>query len=354
MNGTDILRDAGQRLWLDTISRRLLDSGELQHYVHDFGLTGVTSNPTILSREMAEDERELGPAPASPGASDPEASVVAEAVHDVQRAADLFRPQWESTGGVDGWVSIEVPPALAYLGAATVQEGRRLHAQVNRPNVYIKVPATWPGVAAIEALTVAGIPTNATLVFDSRQHHAVESGYLRGLERRLRMGFPLTVPSVASVFISRWDVATNPLLPRTSHNLMGLRAARAIDHQHRDTLGTARWTRLSAVGATPQRLVWASTSPKDPGLPPTYYAEHLPLRDTINTMPEGTLLALGQAFELAVDDAEVAGLLTSQMLEHHGVDEPRLAQELQRQGVQAFAADWDALVSTSRARVTAG
>lgn len=354
MNGTEVLRDAGQRLWLDTISRRLLDSGTLQRYIDDYGVTGVTSNPTILSREIAEDARVLGAAPPSLGGSDPEVPVVAEAVHDVQRAADLLRPQWEATEGVDGWVSIEVPPALAYLAAATVQEGRRLHAQVNRPNVFIKVPATWPGVAAIEALTVAGVPTNATLVFDSRQHHAAERGYLRGLERRLRMGVPLTVASVASVFISRWDAATNPHLPRTSHNLMGLRFARAIDQQHHSTLSTPRWTRLTAVGATPQRLVWASTSPKDPGLPSTYYAEHLPLQDTINTMPEATLLALGHTSELAVDDAEIAGSLTTQMLDHHGVDEPRLAQDLQRQGVQAFAADWDALVSTSRGRAAAG
>jgi len=353
MNGTVILRAAGQRLWLDTISRRLLDSGTLERYIDVYGLTGVTSNPTILSREMGEDERQLGPAEhANTGPGDPEASVVAEAVRDVQRAADLFKPQWETSGGDDGWVSIEVPPALAYRGAATVQEGRRLHAQVDRPNVFIKVPATSPGVAAIEVLTLAGVPTNATLVFDTRQQRAVENSYLRGLERRTRMGLLPFVASVASVFISRWDAATNHLLPSTAHNLLGLHMAHSIDRQHREALDTPRWSMLRDRGATPQRLVWASTAPKDPDLAPTYYAHRLPLPDTVDTMPENVLLALAQApsFSLTGPRAE-PGNLTPSTLAACGVDETRIAQTLQRAGVQAFAADWDRLLAANRPRV---
>ncbi|HEX3296298.1 MAG TPA: transaldolase family protein [Nocardioides sp.] len=353
VNGTDILRRAGQRLWLDTISRRLLDSGTLRHYIEAYGLTGVTSNPTILSREMAEDAHELGPARHSEAADDdPEKAVVAEAVQDVQRAADLLRRQWEATRGIDGWVSIEVPPTLAYLGAATVHEGRRLHAQVDRPNVFIKVPATWPGVAAIEALTVAGIPTNATLVFDTRQHHAVENCYLRGLERRLRMGLALSVPSVASVFVSRWDAATNPVLPREDRNLVGLRMAHAIDRQHRDSLATPRWSRLQAEGATPQRLVWASTAPKDPELEPTHYAQRLPLPETINTMPESVLLALAQAPDLEIPGRGPSlGHPTRETMAEYGVDEAKVAQDLQHTGVQGFAADWDRLLAGTRSGV---
>jgi transaldolase len=352
-NGTTILRAAGQRLWLDTISRRLLDSGNLQRYIEGYGLTGVTSNPTILSREMAEDADELGPSGHAPSDDDDrEASVYAEAVQDVQRAADLFRAVWESTHGDDGWVSIEVSPTLAYLAAATVQAGRRLHSQVGRPNVFIKVPATWPGVAAIEALIVAGIPVNATLVFDARQHHAVENGYLRGLERRRRMGLPLSVASVASVFVSRWDAATNALLPKAAHNLLGLRVAHMIDQQHRHTLTTSRWSKLRDAGATHQRLVWASTSPKDPDLAPIYYAQQLPLHDTVNTMPESTLLALGHTSALThIHPATAAARLPQHTLAKYGIDEAKIAQALQQSGVQTFAADWEQLIAASRRRV---
>lgn len=352
MNGTTILRADGQSIWLDTISRRLLDSGTLKHYIDTLGLTGVTSNPTILKRELTEDQHEFGPSsPPLNDSRDTEDAVIAEAVHDVQRAADLFRPTWEQTQGVDGWVSIEVPPALAYLASPTVQEGRRLHERVDRPNVFIKVPATWPGVAAVEALTVAGVPTNATLIFDPRQHHAIENGYLRGLERRRRMGLPLSVASVASVFVSRWDTATNSVLPVASHNLVGLRAARAVDRQHRHTLTGDRWSRLRDAGATPQRLVWASTSPKDPDLDPTYYAGRLPRPDTIDTVPESTLLALSRTPDLAPVDPAVLDGIDVATLARYGIDERKVAEDLQRTGVQAFAADWDDLIAGRRPQI---
>jgi transaldolase len=353
MNATTILRAHGQRLWLDTISRRLLESGTLQHYIDDFGLTGITSNPTILRRELTEDEHELGPSSSPAMDDDPEVAVYAEAVHDVQRAADMFRPTWDSTQGEDGWVSIEVPPALAYLTTATVHAGKRLHTQVGRPNVFIKVPGTWPGVAAVEALTVAGVPTNATLIFDARQHRAIENGYLRGLERRRRMGLPLSVPSVASIFVSRWDAATNPLLPRSSHNLLGLLVAHDVDWQHRHMLTADRWSRLQEAGATPQRLVWASTSPKDLELEPTYYVARLPLPDTISTMPESTLLALTHAATLASADPSMLAGITKASLARHGIDQGTVADTLQRTGVEAFAADWDQLVASRRPHVRA-
>jgi transaldolase len=349
MNATTILRAAGQSLWLDTISRRLLDSGTLQHYIDTLGLTGVTSNPTILKRELTEDAHELGPTtPPVNVSARAEEAVYAEAVGDVQRAADLFRPIWDNTQGQDGWVSIEVPPVLAYLASATVQAGTRLHEQVNRPNVFIKVPATWPGVAALEALTVAGVPTNATLIFDPRQHHAIENGYLRGLERRRRMGLPLSVASVASIFVSRWDTATNPVLPAACRNLVGLRAAHAVDRQHRHALTGDRWAHLQDAGATPQRLVWASTSPKDPDLDPTYYAARLPRPDTIDTLPETTLLALSRSTNLAPDDTTPPHGIDAATLARHGINERKIADDLQRTGVKAFAADWDDLIASRR------
>jgi transaldolase len=345
-----LLRAAGQRLWLDTISRRLLESGTLQRYIDLYGLSGVTSNPTILSRELAEDAREYGPSRTFTADDDPEALVLAEAVENVQRAGDLFRPQWDATNGDDGWVSIEVSPALADLGADTVREGIRLHSQVDRPNVFIKVPATPQGALAIEELTVAGVPVNATLIFDVAQHRLVEESYLRGLERRITMGLAPDVASVASVFVSRWDQATNPQLPDRWQNWAGLSAAHEIHEDHSLTLSTPRWDHLAKAGANAQRIVWASTAVKDATLPATYYAARLPTDGTINTMPESTLLAVADHESLQlITTGQPSARTVSRALAESSVDQHQVAESLQQEGVARFAADWLRLLESAGA-----
>ncbi len=356
MDATRALRDAGQRLWLDTISRQLLESGTLQRYIDDYGVTGVTSNPTILSRQIADTNQYDDTLVASPyeGSADPEQLVYKLAVADAQRAADLLRPTWDATCELDGWVSIEVPPALAYHAAATVESGLHLHAQLDRPNVFIKVPATPPGLAALEELITAGVPVNATLIFDELQQRAVEDSYIRGLEQRRQAGLTLRVASVASVFVSRWDRATNPFLPPTWQNQVGLTMASDIYRGHWRTLASRRWALLASSGADPQRLVWASTSAKDLGLSPTYYAERLPLAATINTMPQTTLEALGRSgFSETRPDAtaaEASAQATMHGLTKCGIDADTFADALQQQGVGTFAADWARLLETVHTR----
>jgi transaldolase len=354
MNATTALREAGQRLWLDTISRQLLDSGTLQRYIDEYGVTGVTSNPTILSREITDSDQYDDALTASlkRGVTDPEQLIYEWAVSDAQRAADLLRPTWEASSALDGWVSIEVPPALAYQPDATVDFGQFLHDQTDRPNILIKVPATRPGLFAIEELTAEGVPTNATLVFDARRHRDVEDSYLRGLERRRRRGLELRVASVASVFVSRWDQATNPFLPPEWRNRIGLGIAHEIYAGQWRTRASLRWAGLAASGADPQRLVWASTSTKDPALSPTYYAERLPRAETINTMPEPTLLAL-QRSNPTVDLDHDSTASAQRALEVAGIDEHELAEALLAQGVQAFAADWKHLIDAVHAKVAA-
>ena len=360
VNGTDALQAAGQRLWLDTLSRRLLESGTLARYLDQYGVTGVTSNPTILSKEIrvggyGYDARAA--VAADPTLADPERLVYTWAVADAQAAADLLRPMWEASSGMDGWVSIEIPPGTAYQADASFRWGRALHALVDRPNVFIKVPATPQGAHAIEELVVAGIPVNATLVFDVVQHQLVAASYLRGLERRRAQRLPLRVASVASVFVSRWDQIVNPFVPTEWQNWAGLSLAHEIQEEHWQNLSTRRWSRLAAAGADTQRIVWASTSAKSLSLPATYYAERLPLRGTINTMPETTLLAVADAdMSDRGTPARAATHAFRQVLTTSGIDTRQTAETLQQQGVVAFASDWarllDAVATQSRPAAT--
>jgi transaldolase len=349
MNATTALRGAGQRLWLDTISRHLLESGTLQRYINQYGVTGVTSNPTILRRQIADTDQyddTLIPS-LHEGSADPEQIVYKLAVADAQRAADLLRPTWDATYQLDGWVSIEVPPALAYRAAATIESGLHLHAQADRPNVFIKVPATQPGLVAIEELITVGVPINATLIFDHLQQRRVEDSYIRGLERRRRDGLTLRVASVASVFVSRWGQATIPYLPTTWQNRVGLAMAREIQDEHWRTLASRRWALLASSGANPQQLVWASTSAKDPALSPIYYAERLPLAGTISTMPETALLALGRSYGTATTGPDTASAnATANALADCGIDQHDFATALQQQGVRTFAVDWARLLES--------
>jgi transaldolase len=349
MDGSLVLREAGQQIWLDTLSRELLESGTLRGYIDDFGVAGVTSNPTILARELAGTDES-----AVPGGErdrdwrdEAEAMVYDWAIADTQGAADLFRPSWDNSLWMQGWVSLEVPPALAYRSRETIDWGLRLHSKVDRPNVFIKVPATRAGLVAMEELVVAGVPVNATLVFDQWHYRDVEDAYVRGLERRHEAGLGLRVAAVASVFVSRWDGATNPFLPAGRRNNVGLSMSWDIHETHLTGLASPRWAQLSVAGADPLRLVWASTSAKDPALTPTYYVERLPRAGTINTMPEATLLALMDYGESIADTANVTWTRsTRDLLEDCGIDPHTFAVVLQAQGVRAFFDDWEQLLES--------
>ena len=348
MNGLTQLRHIGQSLWLDTMSHQLLASGLLRRYIHDYAITGVTSNTTILSRAIADVSDYDAALRAALDGGDAEAQqlVYACAIGDARHAADLLRPAWNVTKGLEGWVSIEVPPEHAYHADATIEWARRLHQQVDRPNVYIKVPGTTSAITAIEELIVAGIPVNVTLLFSIGQYLDAAVSYLRGLERRHQRGQALSVASVASVFVSRWDQAANRLLPREWHDRLGVGMAHQIYLDQLRLLDSPRWAALADAGALPQRLLWASTSVKSPGQPPTFYAGKLALPATINTMPEPTLLALAASNSIAlVGQAEVGcARSTIEAVSERGVDTPKLADALQQEGVRAFAADWERLL----------
>jgi transaldolase / glucose-6-phosphate isomerase len=333
------LHEAGQSIWLDNIRRALLESGTLARYISSLWVTGLTSNPTIFEHAIA-------------GSSDYDQAILerldkgltgealffALALEDIVAAADLFRPVHEASGGRDGFVSLEVSPTLADDAEATIAEAKRLHGQAGRPNVFIKVPGTEAGVTAIEELIFAGIPINVTLLFSREHHQAAAEAYLRGLERRQEAGQSLDVASVASLFISRWDVASAPKLPPELRNRLGIAVGQRAFKAYRELLASQRWTRLAEAGANPQRLLWASTSSKDLSLPDTYYVTALAADETVNTMPEATLLAfghhgsLGELLTADGGDAEevIAGA------EAAGVSVDALAAQLQIEGRDFF------------------
>jgi len=342
------LRSAGQSIWIDSINRVMVTSGTLARYVDELAVTGLTSNPTILGHAMVAshdyDEslrRRLGE-----GLTDPQDLVYALALEDLGAAASLFRPAWERTAGVDGYVSIEVPPDLAYDAPGTVELARRLHDEAGFPNLLVKIPGTPQGLTAMEETVAAGIGVNVTLLFSDAQYLQTAETYLRALERRQAAGQDLGVPSVASVFVSRWDKAADPLLPAHLHATLGLAMAKKAYASYRNLLSGERWAKLAAAGARPQRLLWASTSAKDPGLPDDHYVANLVAPDTVDTVPEKTLRAFA-------DHGSFGGLLQPDYAEAEaqiaaaaaaGVDVDALAESLQRQGAKAFSADWAALV----------
>ncbi len=355
MNPAQQLHQAGQSLWLDSINRKMLRDGTLSRYIHDLALTGLTSNPTILGHAMAasSDYDDSLRAHLAAGTREPEELVFSVAMEDITAAADLFRPVWERTDGVDGYVSIEVPPGLAYDTDRSIEVARRLHQQAGRPNVLVKIPGTPQGLLAMEQLVAEGIGINVTLLFSDAHYQQTAQAYIRALERRAEAGQGLDVPSVASLFVSRWDTAADQLLPPGLHGRLGLAVTQQVYASYRALLSEQRWTTLAAAGARPQRVLWASTSTKDPDLPDTYYLEKLAAPDTINTMPEKTLLAYvdhGGPVELmhpadAATDRDLAEVAS------HGIDIDALGQSLQRQGAHAFEADWATLVEAISGKV---
>jgi transaldolase len=347
MNATQQLHDLGQSLWLDNITRALLTSGTISRYIKELAVTGLTSNPTIFDHAINTGDfyddaiREKALAGKSG-----EALFFELALEDLTQAADLFRPIHDATGGVDGWVSLEVSPLLADDTAGTIKAAAQLHARAQRPNLFIKIPGTRAGLPAIEETIFAGVPVNVTLLFSREHYIAAAEAYMRGIERRIAAGRDPRVGSVASIFVSRWDVAVEDKVQDEFHNRLGIAIAMRTYKAYRDLLASKRWQKLAGAGARPQRLLWASTGTKDPAVSDTLYIEALAAPDTINTMPEKTLLAFAAHGTvknvLPVDEGYAEAVLAE--FTREGVDDEALAADLQREGTAAFAKSWSDLM----------
>jgi transaldolase len=353
MNTTRALAQLGQSLWLDNITRPLLDSGTLARYIDELDVTGLTSNPTIYDRAIGgSDAYDAQIVAAARAGTSGEDTFFELALDDLRRAADLFRPVHDRTAGVDGFVSLEVSPLLAYDATATATQAKRLHELGGKPNLFIKIPGTPEGLPAIEEAIFSGVPINVTLLFSPAQYLACAEAYTRGIERRVAAGLPAYVASVASLFISRWDPATARLLPEDLHNQVGLAVGRQTYTACRAFYATERWQRLLAAGARPQRLLFASTGTKDPSLPATLYITGLAAPDTVNTMPEETLLATFASEEPVVAiDADAPDQLAR--FREAGLDIDAVAEELQRKGAESFVGSWNSLLDRIAARVAA-
>ena len=349
------LHNLRQRLWLDNISRELLTGGTLARYIAELSVTGLTSNPTIFEHAIgsgASYDNAIQKLVAC-GLSGEELFFEL-ALDDLTQAADLFRPIFDMSGGVDGWVSLEVSPLLAKDTDNTIKAAARLHARAARPNLFIKIPGTPEGMAAIEESIFNGIPINVTLLF-AREHYAVAAeAYLRGIERRLAEGLDPRVESVASLFVSRWDVAVKEEISPQFHNRLGIAIAMRTYKAYRDLLASERWQKLALAGARPQRLLWASTGTKDTAAPDTLYITALAAPDTINTIPEKTLLAFADhgtaGVPLPIDGGYAEAVLEE--FRREGVDLDVLAARLQQEGVEAFATSWSALMARIREKST--
>jgi len=348
MNATQLLHNLGQSLWLDNITRDLLTSGALSRYIDDLSVTGLTSNPTIFDHAIknssaydAAIHQELG------NGKSGEALFFDLALEDITRAADLFRPVYDQTDGVDGWVSLEVSPLLAHDTASTLAAAKDLHARAGRSNLLIKIPGTPEGLPAIEEAVFAGIPINVTLLFSREQYMSAAEAFLRGIERRIEAGLKPEVGSVASVFISRWDAAVASKVPAALKNKLGIAIAKRTYKSYRDLLGLSRWQRIFNAGARPQRLLWASTGTKDPQASDVLYIKALAAPFTVNTMPEDTLKALADHGELSTilpanggDAEEVLAQFAKA-----GIDVEELARRLQDEGAKSFVKSWNDLMS---------
>ena len=346
MKATAKLHELGQSLWLDNITREMLDSGQLQRYVEEFSITGLTSNPSIFDKAIKSGAYDEEIRDKAIEAADLETLFFELAIEDLRRAADWFAPIHQRTAGVDGWVSLEVSPLLAYDAARSVRAAADLHARAGRENLFIKIPGTAQGLPAIEEATFAGVPVNVTLLFSPEQYLASADAYMRGIERRIEAGLDPKVPSVASVFISRWDAAVVGHVSEQLRARLGLAVGLKTYQAYRRLMDSARWQRLANAGARVQRLLWASTSTKDPDSPDTMYIDGLRAPHTINTMPESTLRAFddhGRVGEpIAVDGGDAEATLAQ--FESAGVDVDALAATLQSEGARNFVKSWDALL----------
>ena len=348
MKATQLLHDLGQSIWLDNITRDLLNDGTLDRYVAELSVTGLTSNPTIFNHAIKNsaaydtairDDLAAG--------KSGEALFFDLALEDITRAADVFRPVWDRTNTVDGWVSLEVSPLLAHDTASTLAAAKELFARAKRRNLFIKIPGTTEGLPAIEEAIFAGIPVNVTLLF-SREHYLAAAGaFFRGIERRIEAGLDPNVGSVASVFVSRWDGAVAGKVPDPLKNRLGIAIAERTYAAARALLSSPRWQRAYNFGARPQRLLWASTGTKDPQASDILYVKALAAPFTVNTMPEGTLKALATHTELgkimATDGGDCEKVLAE--FASAGIDVNALAAQLQDEGAKSFVASWNELMA---------
>ena len=348
MKATQLLHNEGQSLWLDNITRDLMDSGTLKKYIDEFSVTGLTSNPTIFDHAIKNSATyDSAIIPQLRKGTSAEALFFDLAIEDLTRAADLFRPIYEKTNGVDGWVSLEVSPLLAYDTASTLAAARELFARANRPNLFIKIPGTKQGLPAIEEAIFAGIPINVTLLFSREHYLAAAEAFLRGVERRIEAGLNPLVGSVASVFVSRWDTAVAGKVPEKLRNQLGIAIAQRTYKAASDLLSSARWQRVYNLGGRPQRLLWASTGTKDPQASDILYIKALAAPFTVNTMPEATLKALATHTELGellpVDGGNCEEVLAQ--FAKAGVDVDALAARLQNEGAESFDKSWNDLMA---------
>jgi len=347
MKATQLLHNLGQSLWLDNITRDLLNTGTLKRYIDEFSVTGLTSNPTIFDHAIKNstaydaairkklDEGKSG-----------EELFFELALEDLTRAADLFRPIYDRTNGVDGWVSLEVSPLLAHDTTSTVAAAKSLHARAGRPNLFIKIPGTKEGLPAIEEAIFAGVPINVTLLFSHEHYVAAAEAFLRGIERRIDDGLQADVGSVASLFVSRWDAAVSGKTPAVLNNQLGIAIAKRTYKAYRELLGSPRWQRIYNAGARPQRLLWASTGTKDPKASDVLYVKALAAPFTVNTMPEGTLKALadhGELSEIMSNDGGDCEAALAQFAKA-GIDIDALAAKLQDEGAKSFVTSWNELM----------
>ncbi len=347
MKATQKLHELGQSIWLDNITRDLLTGGTLKRYISDLSLTGLTSNPTIFDHAIKNSSAYDFAIHAKLNEEKSDEKLFFElAIEDLSQAADMFRPVWDRTNGVDGWVSLEVSPLLAYDSANTSAAARELHARAQRPNLFIKIPGTKEGLPAVEELIFAGVPVNVTLLFSREHYVAAAEAYLRGIERRIAAGLSPDVDSVASLFVSRWDAAVASKVPEPLRNRLGIAIAKRAYKAYRELLGSARSQRIYNEGARPQRLLWASTGTKDPAASDILYIKALAAPFTINTMPEGTLQAFADHGNvediLRADGGDCEDVL--EQFAKAGVDIDVLAAKLQDDGAKSFVKSWDELM----------
>jgi len=347
MKATRTLLDVGQSLWLDNITRNLLKTGELRRYIDDLSVTGLTSNPTIFDHAIKNSndydeaiKRKLA------GGKSGEQLFFELALEDVTAAADLFRPVYDRTCGVDGWVSLEVSPLLAHDTKSTIAEVKDLHARAQRPNLLIKIPGTKEGLPAIEEAIFAGVPVNITLLFSDDQYVAAADAFMRGIERRIEAGLKPDVGSVASLFVSRWDVAVAGKVPQALSNQLGIAVAKRAYKAYLELLGSTRWMRAYNAGARPQRLLWASTGTKDPKASDVLYVKALAAPFTVNTMPESTLKAFAEHGVVGATMPADGGDCEEVLARFAGVkiDVQALSAQLQDEGAKSFVNSWHDLM----------
>jgi transaldolase len=355
VKATEILHDRGQSLWLDNITRSMLDDGAIQGYIDSYSVTGLTSNPSIFDKAIGSGDYDDAIRAKSGQGLAHEELFFELAIEDLRRAADLFLPIHERTDRIDGWVSLEVSPLLAYDTARTVAAATSLHSRAGRANLFIKIPGTPEGLPAITEVIAAGIPVNVTLLFSADHYRAAAEAYLAGVERRVADGLDPAVGSVASVFMSRWDTAVAKQVPADLVDQLGLAVGLDIYRAYRQLMSSDRVQRLQNDGARMQRLLWASTKTKDPNASDTLYVHGLAAPYTVNTMPDGTLEAFydhGDVGDpLPADGADVDARLAR--FRHAGVDTAEVAAKLQRDGAASFVTAWNQLMDRIAAQAAA-